>query len=596
MDIELSYNNIVLDPAPTLSYSTELLYSNNIVVGYKYNITLNGFCMGNIEDINKPYGISTILNTTRIYNNIFSSNGGFIKLRVKPSIAEGGSGNWTTILYAVDIQIKSISFNESNNHWTGYVPYTIELSSNHLHLGDVSGQESMWESGQEDINATDDFISPYIVNINNHKIKTFTENFSFNVDDNAYNQIALYNEQNNPGGFDYTSFINNNYVQINYSLSAVGKHDIYLQDSNKGTLPSWEHAKRWVHTRLNNQIIQMYNGFFMTGGAAQLNELHSEDNINPLIAAPNFILYNETLNFGASESEGSFNAEYSAIAKQACSIQGSPGCINNAIHTVKKTVSKEYNANETINDDNQDTSISIEGQITGLIPGGGVFGTGGLKLDLLGTGSFLTHTDNKIDKNVAAQELLSSIFDFYSFDFNDAFKLALGIDYSLLRVSPSTIIRPSKMTLTRNYLSGIINYSAEYNNKYNCETNHYDIKVDVDEPTPIIKEFIIPNNNHGYSVIQKLSTQTAKKINVSITGNIGDLLNKCCLGVNNNWNLLNLNMFSLTDFNVPPGIALPEINPNFVLTNRTKQVTFPNGDFTINLAYTCASVCNASIK
>lgn len=585
-NIILTYNDNVLSPTPTISYNTELLYTNDIVVGYQYNIILNGFCL-KIDEMFTGEN----LNQTRLINNIFSSNGGFIKLSI----------NNNAILYITDIRVKSISFNESSNNWAGYIPYTVELTANHLHLGsDVENDKNIIESGSEDINAFNSIYSPNVIDIQNYKLKTFNEDFQINVDDNIHNQVAIYNEYN--PGIGYTTFINNNYFTINYKVSATGRHDV-INNGEKMTLPAWEHAKRWVHTRLYNQLTQMYTNlqlFMGVGEYGPLNNIHNNSS-PPLINTPLFDLYNEVVNFNVSESEGTFSAEYSATVKQRCSATSNNaiGCTNSALHNITKKVTKQYRSNEEIDISNQEISIAIDGQIQGLIPAGGL--AGGLKLDVLGTGSFATFQNSSaFDKNYAAQQALDTIFNFIDYDFTPEFKEKLGINYITLQVNPATNIKPSKMTLTRNYLAGTINYNAEYNNTYNCPTSHFDITIDVQEPVPIIKEFIIPNNNinnnlsNGFSLIQKLGTKTAKKIDVTITGSVGDDFGRCCLGTNNNWNLLDYNYFSLTDFILPPNLVIPEISPDYVLTDRKKQITFPDGAFTINMSYVCSTVCQIS--
>lgn len=585
-NVVFNYGNAVIDPAPTVSYSTELIYSNDLVIGYQYNITLNGYCIGD--------GITNAVEQSRILHNIFNSNGSFIKFSV----------NDTALLYAADVKIKSISFNESPNFWSVYIPYTVELTANHLHLGsDVANDAANIELGKEDLNAIAYFQSPNIINIQNHKLRAFSENFSINTDDNIFKQLAILDDTN-PSSMTGKTYITNNYFTITYSLSATGKHDVINSGGNKYTLPAWEHAKRWVHLRLSNQIGNMYNGlqFMGVGEYTTLDSIHSNAG-SPLINSNSiYNLYNESLNFDVSESDGTFSAEYTVLVKQICRPDFSIGCTNSTLHNVTKKINKQYDANETIGSQNQNISISIDGEISGLMPAGGI--RNGLQLDLLGTGSFITFIDDlEIDKNLSAQQLLNNIFDFQAYDFKSDYKNILGINATNLQINPATDIKPSKMVLTRNYLKGTINYSAEYNNKFNCPTNHFDIQVDVEEPTPIIKEFIIPNNNpqdpnngSGYSVIQKLGTKTAKKINVTIDGNIGETFDKCCLGTNEDWNLLAYNYFSLTDFTLPSGVIIPEITPDFVLTQKRKQTTFPDGTFTINLSYTCANICEISFQ
>lgn len=595
--VTMSYNAQSLSPAPTFSYSTSLVYNNDLVIGYTYKITLNGYCIPK-GDNTEPSNVANVFNEIMQIKNIFSSNGGVLSI-------------WSDnkpLVYATDIRVLNVNFNESSNNWSKFAQYTVELECNHLHLGeDLTSQQANIIAGNDDPDFADNLHSPNIVNMENHKLKAFSENCTINVDDSIFNQLAVYVDYS-PQPLGYTTFISNNYYSVSLTVSATGKHDVVIDnDGQKSSLPAFEHAKRFVHRRLMTQIARMSNSFgdFMRQGTlTTLDQLHSNTGTSLIgHGSPGFQLFNETLNFTVSESDGTFEASYNAIVKQNCPPTGAPyGCSNNTLHTITKNVTKTFVANEQTNQYNQEISISINGEITGLVPGYNI-GTGfsnPLILDgNLSTGSFLIINPlvSRIDKQSQAIALFNSIFNYSKFDLTTNFKTALGITHQTLNINPATEIKPSKMNLTRNFLGGTISYSAEYNNTFNCPTNHFSVDISVEEPVPIIQEFIIPNNNEnsispsGFPIIQNLGTETAKKINVTINGNVGEDFNKCCLGQADDWNLLNFNAFSLGPFTLPSGLILPVISEDYVLTSKTKKITYPEGNFTISLAYTCATTC-----
>lgn len=615
--VTMTYNDEPLTPAPTFSYSSSLIYNNDLVTGYNYTITLNGYCIPT-GDEDEPNSISNIFTKMLELKNIFSSNGGTLAIK---------SDN-KPLIYATDIKIISVAFNESSNNWSKFAQYTIQLETNHLHLGtDLSSDPLISESdilsGKDDPSIADKLHSPYIVDMEKYKIKSFNENFNINVDDNIFNQLSIYVDTS-PVLLSPTTFISNNYYTVSLTVSATGKHTVITEGGVKKTLPAWEHAKRFVHARLLDRLAKLSNNFdfFMKHGAnAALENLHNSA-IQPskLIdqgTVPGFGLYNETINCTVSESDGTFEASYNAIIKQKCRSGGlvDIGCSNDALHTITKSVNKTYNANEQTNTVNQEISITVNGEIRGLIPGynaaANIFYSAVTLSTIPSTGgSFMTTTPNlvgRIDRNSRAEACFNQIFDYYGFDFKPNYKTALGITHANLQINPATKILPSKMNLTRNYIDGTISYSAEYNNTFNCPTNHYSVDISVEEPVPIIAEFIIPNNNYhtfntqgdiiepsGFPVIQNLGTNTAKKINVTINGNMGEDFNKCCLGSagDTTWNLLDYKIFSLGAFTLPSGLILPVISPNYVLTSKTKKTTYPQGNFTISLAYTCATTCS----
>lgn len=630
-NILVTYQNQIIVPAPQISYTTNLNNAGDLVIGYTHTITLTGYCMLH-PNVGEPVALGAIESALAL-KNIFNSNGGTLKVAYQTV-----NGQNKVILQAVDVKVLGITFEESSNNWSKYIPYTIELECNHLHLSDNQNAE-LAETGIEHFTLSQNLHTDEVVDITKYKIKSFSENVSFNMDDTIFDQITLVADDLDNGGL-MVSYINNNYYMINYNLSAVGKHDITNIGGNKTTIPAWESAKRYVHTRMIVQLTKLLNNLFLDSNEYNLlSNIHSsyDGNVNPAVNPyDHYQLFNEVINFNVSESDGSFDVQYSVMAKRRCEEQDSYGCYDAALHKITKKIDRTFTANEETNEYVSEITITVDGEITGLVPGAGLTSLGSVILDALpsqgGTGSFLTIKDNSISlqnsKDYHASQLLYNIMLFGKaegerFDLKKQFKDLLGINHQTLEVAPETEIRPSRISMTRNPLNGTINYSATYDNKFNCDRNHFSIDISVENPTPVIAEFIIPNNSlqdangvtirnedgtptcPGHTVIQQLGTKTAKKINVSIKGNTGLDFKRCCLGnddddnpndlTNPNWDLLSLDYFNMDDFLLPEGLVIPEFGPKYILTQKNKKMSFPKGEFDITLSYTLADVCDIDI-
>ena len=618
-EILVYYNGSLIKAVKTVSYSTNMDYKNDLAVNYYYSIRLNGEIFPDSYGTNgQDTNMTHLMDSVNSIKNIFNDNGGSLDVYYDTDL----------IFYAVDGKIKNLSFSESNNNWSKSIPFSVDIDFNHLHMGEnlYGNLDQTVLSGGDDPAVADNFSSPNAIDIEKHKIKEYSENFSIDMNENdVFNQTNLY-AYNNNNVLINTTKLSNSFFTINYTLSAKGKHDItYVEDNGTilTTLPAWEHAKRFVHKKLYLQTALMFNYFLgRSEFGSSLSNLHSPGGdtgptfnfTDPIGGTSAYGIFNETITFDVSESDGTFSAQYSAIVKQHCpNAESNIGCSNYTIHTVNKSISRSFVANEQTNSENQEITVTVNGEIKGLVPGHSSESFSLAPLQIADPynypGTFLIRNDTIYDKNDYANQLLLSIFDPITYDFTLNFKQALGITPQLLAVNNNTIIRPSKMNLTRNFLQGTINYTAEYNNKYNCSTSHFDIQINADMPVPVVAEFVIPNNNveknngtvcaSGFSVIQKLGTQTAKKINVSINGNLGFDLGKCCLGATFNTgggcdeslDLLGLNYFKTQDFIIPSGVVIPPIGPNYVLTNKQKTTSFPKGDFSISLEYICADVC-----
>ena len=619
------YDGKLVNTITNISYRNNMQYSNDTVVGYNYTVTLQGICALPETDQSSSNDLAIEMKAIK---EIFSSNGSRL-------IVQNGSN---VVLYALSSKVSSLNFNPSSDQWVKTIPFNVVIDFEHLHLGD-NLQNTLNQNdiaGYDEFGLAAGFDSPYMVNLENYKIKEFEESFNMDISDEATQTLTLAmptygNDYSTIAGISQ-NYLTNTYFTITYTLSATGKHSVrydntFDTNTNKMTLPAWEHAKRWVHTRLSEQISSMFFSF-MSPSVGTLNNNHSKvlaDGIfymqDPLGGAPSFGLFNENYVIDVSESDGTYSVQYSAIVKQKCPLnEYHLGCSNNTIHEIKKSISKTFVANEETNLENQEIVVTIDGNIRGLVPSIAGSEVSPFFIDNPNDGNyrgtFLVRQNTIFDKNDYADQLLvgnaafgiAPIFDPFYYDFTEPFKLALGLTPEIFGVNPNVILRPNRMNLTRNFLEGTITYSAEYNNKYNCLESHFDTSISVEMPVPVIAEFTIPNNNventndevcwSGYNVIQQLGTVTAKKITVNINGNPGFDFGKCCIGTydpiygcQGNLDIYELSYFSLGDFIIPSGVNIPIIGDNYVLTNKQKTTNFPKGDFNITLEYICADVC-----
>lgn len=619
--VAVYYNGQLLEPNPTFTYTLTPIYNNDIIISYEYNITLNGYCIRynrvtpseDEDETSTDANFNDAIYWARYIKNVFASNGAVFKI-----VLLDEDDNETPIFYATDTIVKSISFPENDNFWTSYINYTIELKSNHVFVGEsLNNSENSILLGDEKFSLTDNLSSPFTADIRNHKIKSFSENFNLDPGDNISTRTTIFNNQNIA-----TTALGGEFFNITYTVSAVGKHDVYDPGGGKNTLPAWEHAKRFAHTRLLQRMGGVFATFLSLNNNVPLNLIGTQNGpgVFSTIEQPQFNIYNEHFSFSVGEAEGSFEITYNAIIKRNCllGLQGpvvTLGCSDQTIHTVNKQVNHSYGANEQINAFNREIQIDINGTIRGLVPGGIFRSQSRLKINDFPTGSFLVYNTTfdqfgngalgGMDKNYYANLLMNQIFDYNKYDLTQQFKTLLGVTPENLSVSPTATLKPTKMVITRDYLNGTINYNATYDNKFNCDPNNFEIQLSIEEPNPVIAEFTVPNNNYnstvdnsicpegkGYTVIQLLGTQTAKKIDVTINGNISLDFNRCCLGTTDNWNLFDYDYLRLQSFAIPSGVNIPELGPNYVLTRKTKTLSYPKGELSINLSYICADVCD----
>jgi len=220
-------------------------YSNDIIIGYTYNINLTGVITAlDMRDGNDNgtghYGTGAVADHIHIVRKILSQNGNMLQI----VNAEDDS----IIFRAKGGILRSLSFSESDNNWYHYAKYeaSIEFST-------VDFAGSTEDCSDIFINSSSYSSDSGTVDISQFKIKSFQDSWNFTFDETeSYirNQITDLNQ---------TLAINNNSFNIEYSISATGKHHYIDDGANKKLLPAWEQAKNFVQYRLYNQVTNLIN-------------------------------------------------------------------------------------------------------------------------------------------------------------------------------------------------------------------------------------------------------------------------------------------------------------------------------------------------
>ena len=294
------YNNLKIQPIPTMSYSSEIYYQNDTASGMKYNITLNWYIMAS----DFPGGVTEGI---VILNNIFSSNHKTLQI---DSLYQNGS--YTTVFLANNILVKSIRFQETDNNWSKFAKYTIELESMNVIVGaDIAGNINAMNRGDLNTPVYDNMSSPFMQDMSNHTLREWNEQFSIQTGDQQISRTTVVEKVFQEGvdkavtTISILTTLGGDQFTISYSISATGKQVFIDVDLNgaKETIPAWEHAKRFVHKKLLVQMGGLFNNFLSLNGAVP-RELMGQQNplgafsafqdfrSNGITALPSYGLYN----------------------------------------------------------------------------------------------------------------------------------------------------------------------------------------------------------------------------------------------------------------------------------------------------------------
>lgn len=569
-----------LSPAPTVSVGTELIYKNDIIIGYNYVFTLTGqVTAANIGDGSK-FGLGAVIDHVHKIRKILSQNGNILFITNEAE-------NETPILKAKGGILRSFDISNSDNNWMYYANYTATIEFQSVDFIGASWRSHTTEdcSGIFLSDSTYTKNNPGILDLSKFKIKSFEDSWNFNFqEEEAYNRA--YNTENNR-----TIDIDNSGFNIEYTINATGKNAyVYTNETNSSVkiIPAWEQAKNFVQYRLYNQITGLLNNVLNTSRGTECSPTGTLSNITQPSGpglmnnlSSQFEIFNETVTCDVSESEGTYSAKYSAIVKRNTSN------FYSSIST-KHKVSKSYKTTNT--NGVPVTNISIEGTIEGLLPGGLIRSFDTIRLPE--KGSFFVYNRNaKNDLNIKYNNAKALLDKIYSDSDNNSgigangkrdlkttYKNILDITYSALNSSVGandTILdgpHPISFNLTHDYISGTINYSVEYSSNAVCGRKYREVSVQTSSSTPVYASFDIPNGG-GTPIFQDLNTKTAQNVTVTITG-IDELPSSINI----------LGEFNTGPENIP--VAIP-LTGDFILTSSQYTKNPIDGSFTCTKSFIC---------
>jgi hypothetical protein len=580
-------------PTPQISLSTDIDYAsenNNILVGHKYTMTLTGTATAYREIPNDPENQALVLrnvsNNINQIRKLLSQMGNTLYIRK----------NNVDILVATGGKLVSFQITESDNNWKTFANYTaqIEFQSVDYNGDDYSCEYNIFNIQDQSC------VSSGVVDISKYKIKEFNENYEISLVDGLYNRIRKIDT-------DKDLSIENLFINFTYDISAVGKH-FFVEDK---LLPAWEQAKNFVQDKLYNKINNLGSvlGIRASGACEAVDDLTQIQRV-PFdgsglledIYPQYYSVFNEEVSCNTSESDGSFSALYKCIIKRTKSgTEDIEKYAKNSIHTFTKDI--QYAIASTKN-----TTISIDGNIQGLNPGGLVLAnTSGFfrlpnqgNLVVIGSGTYNIKYDNAL---ATLNLLLNNDYT----DLSNNFKTDIGITASGLDIDQIPMygldsqsnpvctgvgsIIASSINLTHNPFEGIITYNIQYNSNHCYGTEFTSASISVENPTQVFATFVIPGaettSNIG-TVLQNIGTITSKVIDVTIQG--VNINNKFCGLTNNNVNSIYNNICN--DITLPPSIANRLPDPDkYILKTKNKTTNLNDGSYTINLGYICNSGC-----
>lgn len=542
-----------LVPAPKLSISTEMIYANDNIIGYSYILNISG------------YATALDLSSTQTTKEGLKPLSSAIK-KLRDVVTKNGSS-----LYAVDRDanivlqanggtLRSFTINESDNNWVNYAPYSAQIEFNEIIVNGCSISDNV---SCNTLSINNDSHSPNLVDITKHKLKSFNDNWTFDIGETAYQTSSVFP---------------NHHFNVQYAVSATGKH--FINDSGK-LLPAWEQAKNFVQDRLHSQVTALIPNILkrqaITGcsGVEDLGSLHDTGFPGLLNINPNaYKVFNESITCDFSESEGSFSATYNAIIKYSVSNSFYHG---NTLHSVVMTTGHQ--------DDNKTTNktMSVQGTITGLVEGGIIRSPKPIQLP--SSGKLFTAGNNnttKYNEALTGYNLISN-----GSDLTAAFKTQLGISPAALGVSSqcstSSGVIPSSHNVSHNYTDGIITYNTEYNSNRAClnDRSYRNVTISVTDSVPLTAEFVIPGRSSG-PLIQYLNALSPRRINLNIEGAMDT--RTCCL-TNFASEVANICSSIESNYGLPADAPGKNVANNFILTQDQQTINHIDGSYSISRSY-----------
>jgi hypothetical protein len=121
-------NSYLISPIPHISIGREINYSNDLIIGYTYNVNINGYATNpsGIETVgNTSSNISQVLENIEKIKGILSYNGSTLRLL---------DNNNKVLIAASGGILKSLTFDQSSNNWSYYAPYSATIEFNDIQI------------------------------------------------------------------------------------------------------------------------------------------------------------------------------------------------------------------------------------------------------------------------------------------------------------------------------------------------------------------------------------------------------------------------------------------------------------------------------
>jgi hypothetical protein len=131
--------------------------------------------------------------------------------------------------------------------------------------------------------------------------------------------------------------------------------------------------------------------------------------------------------------------------------------------------------------------------------------------------------------------------------------------------------------VVHNYIEGTINYSSSFdtvNALKGSGTGYQSINISVEEPTPVIAEFVVPGRSGG-PVIQRLNVDKPKRITINIQGS--NPPTSCCPSTSG---IVENNCSTSPTFS-----GVPNINVSNAILTQNQYTSSTDGSFSITKAY-----------
>lgn len=543
-------------PAPQINISPEIYYANDSVIGYTYNVTLNGYANALRKEIDETNNVSSFSGTIDHIGDIrdiFNFNGGNLTIKY-----QGGD----TLLVAKGCTIKNLQFNNSDNKMVNYSQYSVELEFNEIDFIGCDASSAIncaatvfhtpYQSGNS-------IVSDSLVDMKDYKLKEFSDKWTFTIEDDVYNTYGTENHKS---------------MKVSYTLSATGKN-FYVDNL---TIPAWQQAKLFVQDRLYTQVNNLINSPLTYSSSSTMSacdasltpsQINNNSTGSGILSGFDSALgvYNETIDCETSESDGTFSITYTSLLKY--------GNAYAAQHTF--THNMQYN-----NDGAPETTINVQGTIQGLTKGGFIKNVTQQDFALPQNGQFIIPYNGNDTRYSNALAYYNN-FVGNTTDLTSNFKNLLNITGAALSMKNApSYPSPSSFALDHNYLTGELGYTALYSSKHerNKQNGFTNISVTRKDPTQIIQEFIIPGRSSG-PLIQKMNMYNPRTISINIDG--VNINNKAC--IDSLGDICGAYALPIIDSSIAP--LLQDLGSGWIKTKDTRSVNKIDGSYSVSLEYTC---------